>query len=160
MSRRRLQIVVAFFLSFGIGPVASAGDRALELLLVNMVPDAAYDDSARDCLREVIRGVRGMRVEIHRIGETRLLEEAGREDPRAFMQWPMETFRRVVRRHREEHVEAMALVDCRPSEQRVDVAIYSPDQSMTHARWRHSNARALANFASYSLDRAWLGQVP
>jgi hypothetical protein len=112
--------------------VVRAGDRPLELLLVNMSPASARPD----CMRDVTRVLRHEDTTIHRIGGDRVRDLAGHgEDGSDFLDWRAEDLdaaTRVVRT--ETPIDAVVLVDCRAEENRASVWVRSPSGGVTRLR--------------------------
>jgi hypothetical protein len=136
-----------------------AGDRPLEVLLVNMAPA----DVRQDCMRVLQRVIRREDATIHRIGGDRVRELAGhRDDGSDFTSWRAEDLDAVVRVVRAEQIDAVVLVDCRAEEGRVDAWVRAPSRGVARMRLRRTvidDARA-EWLARAILLQAWNGFSP
>ena len=146
---------------------AYAGSRPLELLIVNMTPDGMVTDDGRQCLSSMVRVARtryagGDGVDVMRLGESALLREAGRTDPRDFMEWPASALEPVQDRDRDgDRLDAVALIDCRPDSEMLDIMVVSPARGAARIRLRGSISERRARWASARmLDHAWVGFSP
>lgn len=153
-------LVVA--LSLLTASAAVAGDRVLEVLVVNMTPDAEVTDASRRCFQHILRKIRDEYTHTTRMGESALLREIGRSDPREFMDWPSDALEPLRRRQDPPWLDAVALVDCRPEARRVDVLVVSPARGMARMRLRGVELdRARAQWiAERILEHGWVGFTP
>ncbi len=138
---------------------ARAGDRPLEVLLVNMSPDA----SQPDCMREIQRVIRHEDATIHRMGGERVRELAGhRGDDSDFTSWRAEELDAAVRLARAETIDAVVLVDCREDEARADAWVRSPSGGVARLRLRRTviDAARAEWLARAILLQAWTGFSP
>ena len=112
--------------------LASAGDRPLELLLVNMSPASARPD----CMRDITRVLRHEDTTIHRMGGDRVRQLAGhRVDGVEFLDWRAEDLDAAVRVVRTERaIDAIVLVDCRAEDGRASVWMRAPSRGVTRLR--------------------------
>lgn len=139
---------------------ARAGDRKLEVLLVNMAPASAQPD----CMRDVTRILRHEDTTIHRIGGDRTRELAGHEeDGLAITEWRAEDLdaaTRVVRT--ETPIDAIVLVDCRPEEGRADVWVRAPSRGVTRFSVRNTtiDTERAEWIARMIVMQAWVGFSP
>ncbi len=126
----------AFVLAGILLPIpARAGDRPLEMLLVNMTPASA----SPECMRELTRVFRRRDEDtnIHRIGGDRVRELAGHEhDDSDFTTWRAEDLDAAVRVVRADSIDTVVLVDCRSDESRADVWVRSPSRGVARMRLR------------------------
>lgn len=142
---------------------AQAGDRDLEILVVNMTPDAASDEASRTCFQRVLRGIRNDGTHLLRRGETGLLRLVQRDDPREFMSWPDEALTDAHSRVQTHNIplDSIALVDCRPSEQSLVVRVSSPSGATSRIRLGGFAVEEHAAFVARRIrDRAWAGWSP
>lgn len=136
-------------------PTALAGDRELDVVLVNMTPDEQSDDASRQCASTVRRAARADYTLISGMGETALRERAG-DASGAFMAWQEETLRAV----REGH-DALVLFDCRPRERSIDAWVYSASGvSRLTLRGVPLTTARVQSFTERILRSGWLGFVP
>lgn len=138
---------------------AHAGDRRLEILIVNMSPTST--DAGRDCMNEIVRRARADYTSITRLGETPTRRLAGHEGESGFLDWTYDDLR-PVRERGETYLDAIALVDCRPDERRADILISSPAGGVTRVELRdvridRDRARWLADTI---LRQGWVGFSP
>lgn len=121
----------ALALALSMPWTARAGDRPLEVLLVNMSPDGTDPD----CMRDITRVIRHDDATIHRMGGDRARDLAGHgRDDTHFTTWAAEDLDAVVRLVRAEQVDAVALVDCRAEEGRADAWVRSPNGGVARIR--------------------------
>lgn len=139
--------------------VVRAGDRPLEVLLVNMAPDGVR----QDCMRAIQRVLRHEDATIHRMGGDRVRELAGhRDDESDFVSWRAEELDAAVRLARAEQIDAVVLVDCRAEQGRADAWVRSPAGGVARMRLRETvidDARA-EWLARAILMQAWTGFSP
>ncbi len=139
---------------------ARAGDRKLELLLVNMAPASAQPD----CMRDITRILRHEDTTLHRIGGDRTRELAGHEDDGLELtRWSAEDLdaaTRVVRT--ETPIDAIVLVDCRPEEGRADLWVRAPSRGVTRLRLRRTtiDTERAEWIARMVVMQAWVGFNP
>jgi hypothetical protein len=116
--------------------VARAGDRKLEVLLVNMAPASAQPD----CIRDLTRILRHEDTTLHRIGGDRTRELAGHEeDGLPITAWradDLDAVTRVVRT--ETPIDTIVLVDCRREEGRADVWVRAPSRGVSRLSLRNT----------------------
>jgi hypothetical protein len=112
-----------------------AGDRPLEVLLVNMAPEGLR----QDCMRTIQRVLRHEDANLHRVGGDRVRELAGhRGDESHFTSWRAEELDAVVRVVRAESIDAVVLVDCRAEEGLADAWVRAPSGGVARLRLRHT----------------------
>jgi hypothetical protein len=145
---------------------ARAGDRPLEVLLVNMAPAGLRQDCMRVVQRVIRREGASFRrdgANFHRIGAERTRELAGhRDDGSHFTTWRAEDLDAVVRVVRAEQIDAVVLIDCRAEEGRVDAWVRAPSGGVARLRLRRTvidDARA-EWLARAILLQAWNGFSP
>lgn len=136
-----------------------AGERPLELLLVNMAPEGTPDG----CMRDVARVLRADHdVNVARLGGERVRQLTHHDrDASDFTTWQREELEPVVRVMRQT-IDAIALVSCREDEGRADLWIAAPSGGV--ARVHLTRARIDASRAEWIgqtiLFHAWTGFVP
>jgi len=153
---------LAVLVLFGLVLVSSAraGDRRLEILVVNMTP--APTESGRTCTDAIVRRIRADYTTVSRLGETPLRRLTGHEgDATSFLEWPFRDLAAVIERG-DTRLDAVALVDCRPDERRVDVLVTSPRGQVTRLELRdvRVDATRAAWVADTLLRQAWIGFSP
>lgn len=156
----RLLSAAGLLVALALASTARAGDRRLEILVVNMT--AAPTDGGRACTDAIVRRIRADYTTVSRLGETPLRRLTGHEaDATSFLDWPFADFAPVLER-RDTRLDAVALVDCRPDERRVDVLVTSPSGQVTRLQLRdvRVDAARAAWVADTLLRQAWLGFSP
>lgn len=156
-------VVLAAMLALTAPLGARAGDRELEILLVNMTPDAALTDAGRACMRDIEARVREEYAHVARMGETpvRRLVQHERDDV-DFLAWPYADLRPVIERGDETWLDSVVLVDCRPDERRADVLVTSPARGATRISLRDVpiDRRRARWLAETFLRQSWNGFSP
>ena len=144
------------------GQVARAGDRRMNILTVNMTPDAASTEASRSCIARVQRKIAEEYTTPSRTGESALLQRVGRSDPREFMTWSTAVLAPLLEPQGGDYLDAVALIDCRPELRRVDVVVLSPSRGLAHIRLRDVAADArLAQWLGARIVRhGWNGFSP
>jgi hypothetical protein len=132
--RVALIIVAALALDSSMTAQVNAGDRELEILLVNMTAEPATAD--RQCMQQIEERVREDDSHVSRMGETPLRRLARHEGTGDFLDWPYGDFVPVIERG-ETWLDSVVLVDCRPLERRVDVLVTSPARGVTRISLRN-----------------------
>lgn len=164
MSRRSIALLVFVALSLVAGRVSRAGDRRLEVLFVNMTPDAATGDPSRACVRQFEAIFKAGYTAVQRLGESALRKRAGRPAGEPFLEWSAATVRPATTGVGVEvsHLDALVLVDCRPDAQVLDVLVNPADDHTARFRVRGvALDRATVEWvAGAALDRAWSGFSP
>ncbi len=139
---------------------ARAGDRPLEVLLVNMAPRAAR----QDCLRAAMRSFPRREANVSRMGSERVRELAGHgDDDVSFLDFRAEELDAAVRLVRSEApIDAVILLDCRAEESRVAAWIRSPNRAVTRLSLERTVIdEARAAWIGQALARAaWIGFTP
>lgn len=138
---------------------ARAGDRPLEVLLVNMAPASARPE----CMRDITRVLRHEDTNIHRIGGDRVRELAGHDDDGAELAtWRAEDLDAAVRVVRAETIDAIVIVDCRSDENRADAWVRSPSRGVMRLRLRRTtiDTERAEWLARAIVTQAWIGFNP
>ncbi len=150
-----------FAVVLGWASLAVAGDRELEILVVNMTPDTSVTEASSQCFAAVLRKIRQDDTHVVRLGEAAMLRVSGRSDPRDFLEWPTDALE-PLRIRGEERLDAIALIDCRPDEQRLDALVASPARGMARLRLRGIEVDAGRShwMADRILNHAWIGFSP
>jgi len=153
----------------GSSEEARAGDRELAITLVMATPSP--DAEARRCYARVARAIEGDYTQPSRLAAARLARAVGAESLEGFVDWPVSRLVPVAR-DGESYQDAIALVDCRPTERRADVLVVRPqglegtrvDPRPAAARLRLRgvtiDAARARWLAARVLEHAWLGFVP
>lgn len=159
----RFKWVGSFALSIAIVGLASrgvrAGDRQLELLFINMTPDALADPASDACVSDFEKQVRQGYVHLRRMGETRFRRLVHKPDrSESFLAWTGAQLR-PARERGEAWTDTVILVDCRPVEDRLDILVASPDGGTTAIRSRRLplSPKRLAWLVQELWRHAWAG---
>ncbi len=164
MSRLTLACVaLCAFAACLLSTTTQAGDRPIELLLVNLTPDPVSTESRR-CSAEIRRQLQRNDVaRLHQLGETALLARTGRSDPRDFMQWPTAVLSalRTSESTREVQLDAVALFDCRPEAEALSVVVLAPSGGAAHIVLSGPVPVGRGRFlAERIVHHAWIGFSP
>lgn len=140
-----------------LGGLATARDRPLEMLLVNMAPARTRPE----CLRDVQRAWRRERPNVTRLGSERLRQLAGR-GATAFTDWRAEDVDPAIQVLRTERIDAVVLVDCRPEEGRANVWVRSPSRGVSSLSLRNTtiDADRAEWIGRWIATQAWMGFAP
>ncbi len=154
-------VVAALFVTASVvlPEPARAGDRPLEVLLVNLAPASAPPD----CMRDITRVIRHEDTTIHRIGGERVRELAGHEDDESdFTTWRAEDLDAAVRVVRAETIDAIVLVDCRADQGSADVWVRAPSRGVLRLRLRRTviDTERAEWLARAIVMQAWVGFNP
>jgi hypothetical protein len=139
---------------------AQAGDRELEILLVNMTPDPVGDEGRR-CAEHIRRSIRGDYTRLQQQGETAFRESVGDEARVELMSYDADRLQR--RRQRgDDWLDAIVLFDCRPEAGRIDVLIQSAAGGVSRIRLRdlRVDRSLLETLSAIILRHAWQGFSP
>ncbi|MFO0685955.1 MAG: hypothetical protein U0234_28100 [Sandaracinus sp.] len=123
---RALAPIALFVLSLavlGAPPSARAGDRQLELTLVDVSPRGTPGSSA--CMAAVSAEIRQDYVDLRPMTQARLLRTLGLATGSDYTTWTSAAFNDAEGYPR--ITESVALVDCRPDERRVTVRVFPPN---------------------------------
>lgn len=164
MASRRLLALVASLVALGalLPGTAEAGDRRLEVLLVNMTPEPT--DAARRCFAQVRAAIAADYTTIRQIGETAARRQAGGAGG-DMLGWDRPSLARLHTAQLPEgrgDLDAIVLVDCRPDARRADVLVYNPAHDLSQLRLRDTTVdrRRATWLASAILRHGWNGFSP
>jgi len=160
-SRRRGASLLAALLVGGLAPSpALAGDRQLEILVVNMTPDPV-SEAASACAKGLRKAIRADYTHMLSKGESATRRAVGDSTAEDFMAYTAERLR-PLRQQPDDRLDAIVLFDCRP-EDRTFRALVLPDSDTTYQlRLAHLeiNGGLVATVAEIILRHAWLGFSP
>lgn len=139
---------------------ARAGDRPIELLLVNMSPRGTQPD----CMRNVQRifHARDAQTNLHRLGSDRIRDLAGHgDDDRNFLLFERDELDAAVTALRTD-IDAIALVDCRAEEGRVAMWISASNRGVARIELTRTVIdEARAEWIGRTIAmHAWIGFSP
>ena len=157
MSARR-SLVVAAALSFAAS--AHAGERQLEIVLVNLTPDAASSEVSKQCVRAVEKKLGSDEVHVVRVGETAARKQAGTAGV-ALLDWRADALARLKPREGTP-ADTVVLVDCRPELRRLSVVVSPPSGGVARLELSAVPVDRAATdlIADAILRRAWAGFSP
>jgi len=139
---------------------ARAGDRELEILLVNMTPGPVSAE-ARACADRIRRVVRDGYTHVSQLGESALRRQVGDTTGEDFMAYGADRFRAVKEREGT-WLDTVVLYDCRPEAQRADLLIHPADGEPRRMRLRGVpiDGELAAAMAARALAYGWIGFSP
>ncbi|MAQ14558.1 MAG: hypothetical protein CMN30_07150 [Sandaracinus sp.] len=158
---RAILLTLALGVALGIPPSpASAGDRELEVVLVNMTPDPV-SDAGRACSATIRSAFRADYTHLSTMGETAFRRAVGDTEGADFMTYGTDQLRPVVEVG-ETWRDAVVLFDCRPDQGHVDVLIRPMQGGVRHLRLRdvRLDDALVEALAKRMLRFAWLGFSP
>ncbi len=146
-----------------IAPTTHAGDRPLEIVVVNMTPDGS-GPLARRCAARLRGAIRADYTQLHARGETAARARAGEETApnlASFMTWGAERLDRLKRRGAEQ-ADTVLLFDCRPEGRQLDVTLSPPGGGVSRLRVRdvELDAATLRGISAELLRQSWVGFSP
>lgn len=102
---------------------AQAGSRELEVLFVNMTPDALSGGDSKTCVEAIKKQIRKVGdTKITKMGETKLRKAAGVDKGGApFVTWKPEQFKSLI--YPTANSDVIVLVDCRPEQKHLDILL-------------------------------------
>lgn len=170
---RRSGMLAAILLAAGalvpaLAPArASAGERALVVMLVDMSPHGVHTKSGRGkgasaaaCVDHLAAAMKGEEVEVHRQDAAALRKQVGAAAKTPFLTWKAAA---LAAARSQAHADAAVLVDCRPGKKILDVLVAPPAKGVARIQL-HGVAPdapgAAKVVAAAILRRAWLGFVP
>jgi len=113
---------------------ARAGDRELEVMLVNMTP-GPVSDAARSCADRIRRVVRGGYTHLSQIGESALRRQVDDTTGEDFMSYAADRLKPLKEREGT-WLDTVILYDCRPESRRADVLVHPADGEPRRMRLR------------------------
>ena len=139
---------------------ARAGERPLEIVLVNLTPDAASSEVSKQCVRAVEKRIGAGDVHVVRLGETAARKQAGTAGV-ALLDWRADALARLKPREGTP-ADTVVLVDCRPELRRLVVAVSAPSGGVARLELDGVPVDRAATdlMADAILRRAWAGFSP
>jgi hypothetical protein len=120
----------ALLFCMGLCAIAHAGDRQVEILIVNMTPDAASSAASKQCVKAIEKKLGAEYTHMGRMGETALRKLVGKTAGEPFLSWPLESLKPAKERG-ETWIDALVLIDCRPEGKTLDVLVSPPAKGLT-----------------------------
>jgi hypothetical protein len=150
----RALIVLALLLT--VAP-ARAGDRRLEVLLVNMTPDALSSAASKTCVREIEAHLKADYTTVGRLGESAVRKLVKKTAGEPFMEWPAGAIKPAKERGATSF-DAAVLIDCRPETQHLDVLVIPASAGRARLTLRAAIDAATTTWIGDAiLRRAWSG---
>ncbi len=160
MNGRTLLALAILALCIGEPHGVRAGDRELEILLVNMTPDPVSDE-ARACADRIRRVVRDGYTKVSQIGESALRRQVNDTSGEDFMSYAGDRLQPVKQREGG-WFDAVLLYDCRPEARRADLLIHPADGQPRRMRLRGVaiDGDLATAMATRALAHGWIGFSP
>jgi hypothetical protein len=99
---------------------AQAGARELEVLFVNMTPDALSGGDSKTCVEAIKKQIKKEDTKINKLGESKLRKAAGVEKGGApFVTWKPKQFKSLI--YPSGTNDVIVLIDCRPEQEHLDI---------------------------------------
>ena len=147
MKRLRSDLALAIFavagvvlgVVIGFAKPAGAGSGPMEVLLVNMTPDALATKPSDECVKHVRHGMASVEwdeeIRFQLTGETRLRKRVKMTNGEPFVQWPDKAYERA-KNTPYWGISALVLVDCRPETKVLNLAFSSTKEGVARIQWR------------------------
>lgn len=139
---------------------ARAGDRPLEVLLVNMTPDVLSGEASRRCVKSMEKLITENNSNVAKIGETALRKRISKTAGEPFLGWSADVLKPAKKGPA--GVDALILIDCRPDKNTLDVLVNPAAGGVAKIQLQgvalESSAIELVTEAL--LRRAWSGFSP
>jgi hypothetical protein len=144
-----------------VGRRAEAGDRELEVLFVNMTPDAQSSPASKGCVADLRGKVKAGYTHVASLGETAARKAAGQAGDSSFLEWPASAVN-AIGAHQASGLDALILVDCRPEARRLDVLVAPASGAIVRLQLRRVaiDRRAIDWLAVEVMVHAWAGFSP
>jgi hypothetical protein len=105
-------------------PLAHAGDRELELLVVDMTPDALSTPASSQCVGQIVQELQQGYTHVKRMGETKLRKQTGKHgDSASFLTWKATEFDGPRFLTQDSWFDSAILIDCRPEVLQLDILV-------------------------------------
>ena len=117
---------------------AAAGQRTAEVLWSNFTPDGQGGQASRQCVKALEKKLTEGDTKLHRLGETAMRKLVGKSRDEAFLSWSADVYRpaKAATSERQEAIDTIVLVDCRPAAQQLDVVIVPPSHGVVRISLR------------------------
>lgn len=147
--------------TIAISGESAAGDRELEVLMVNMTPDDRSTKSSRECVDTVRKVIAEDYTRVTRLGESKLREAVGKPAGEPFLDWEHGLFEKA-RERGDTRIDAVVLVDCRPESRALDALVVPSAESTIRIRLRgrELSTTTVQWITRTILRRAWVGFSP
>lgn len=154
-------IVAAAAITTLVSGAATAGDRRLEVLFVNMTPDDRATKDSKTCVDAIREGIAEDYTQVTRLGESKLRAAVGKPAGEPFLDWEHPLFAAVKARG-DTQIDAVVLIDCRPEARTFDALIVPRVEGTARLRLRGRalGAARVRWLSQMVLRRAWLGFSP
>ncbi len=142
---------------------ANAGDRQLELMFVNMTPDAKSGGESSACAKAIRQLAAKDYTRIRKQGETKTRKMVGVDKGGAhFTTWKAEQFSSIWDWNKQRDAfDTALLIDCRPDEGALDILVVPASKRKVVIRVRSKLSKDLINVvAARAMGAAWDGFSP
>ena len=164
VDNRKCSVIVAGILAMGtLGTErVEAGDRELEVLFVNMTPNAQSTKASNKCIRLIKKQVVADYAIINKLGETRARKRAGKMAGESMLTWSAKSLASVKGKPKVTPIDTLILVDCRPETQQFEAVVVPSSGGVARYRLQKIviNTRTAKWLAKAVLRRAWAGVSP
>lgn len=145
--------------------IAEAGDRKAGIVFSNFTPDAQSTPASRACSAAIEKQLAAEYATVYKQGETALRRLAGAPAGSRFVDWTKERYepiRKPGKHSKDDTVDVIVIVDCRPEAKRLEVAMVPPSGAIVRMLLRETplDAAAIALVADGIVQRAWAGFNP
>ena len=140
------------------GETAHAGDRELELIVVNMTPDEESGGTSTACVDAMKSTFKKDYAVVKKLGETKTRKATGvPKGGEHFLRWKAEQFESLKNDHpRHGYSDAVILIDCRPDQDMLDVLVVpSGNRTMSVSLRAKQNKLLLQAVTKRILSQAW-----
>ncbi len=158
---RRALFVTWLVLALTSG-VALAGDRKAGIVFSNFTPDAQSTPASRACSAAIEKKLAAEYATVYKQGETALRRLAGAPAGSRFVEWTKDRYepiRKPGKHSKDDSVDVIVIVDCRPESKRLEVVMVPPSGAIVRMLLRETtlDAPAIAVVADAIVQRAWVG---
>jgi hypothetical protein len=160
--KRALTLLLALLMSCAL---AHAGDRKAGIVYSNFTPDAQSAPASRQCSAAIEKQLAAEYATVYKLGEAAIRKLAGAPSGSRFFEWPKDRWAPIQKpgKHsKDDTVDAIVLVDCRPEAKQLDVALVPPTGAIVRITWRDTplDARAITVVADAIVQRMFAGFSP
>ncbi len=139
---------------------AHAGSRELEVLFVNMTPDAESGGESKTCVEAIKRQFRKADTTVKKLGESKIRKAVGvAKGGAAFVTWKPKLFKKLI--YPVSNSDVIVLVDCRPEKELLDILLVPVRLRPLAISYRSvPNPKLLNALTKRLLAHAWDGFSP
>lgn len=101
---------------------ASAGSRELEVLFVNMTPDAESGGTSKKCVESIRSRIKKRDTRVKKLGESKIRKAVGiNKEDAPFITWAAKLFKKQI--YPKGDADVVILVDCRPDKKHLELLL-------------------------------------